>query len=181
MVGLRAAGACGHRRCGCGPIPYPRAEPRPQQFFAPTPDTTASSLPPPGTPVHPITPDKPCPALPGTHPSKCYLGKRDTGLVGTFYLLDHQWFSPALPQTSLQTLLGSRPVEVLWGEGEQSSTMGMVQAALHPKSAPSASPIPPSTSPPLRKARDMDPQTINHEGIPNPGTCHAAGLQFWEG
>lgn len=49
--------------------------------------------------------------------------------MGTLYLLDHQWFSPALPQTSLQTLLGFQPVETLWGEGEQRGTMGTVQAA----------------------------------------------------
>lgn len=44
-------------------------------------------------------------------------GKRDMGLVGTFYLLGHQWFSPASPQTSLQTPPGSQPVRSTVGKG----------------------------------------------------------------
>lgn len=108
--GPRVAGACRHRRCGCGPISHLRAEPRSQQLCAPTLDTTASSLPPPRTPAHPLTLAKPCPAPPGARCGQRALGRRDMGSAGTFYLLDHQWFSPALPQTSLQTPPGSQPV-----------------------------------------------------------------------
>lgn len=76
------------------------------------------------------------------------------GSVGTFYLLDHQWFSPALPQTSLQTPPGSQPVGAQRGEGELWGMTGMVQAAPHPKSAPSATLVPFSRTPPLGKTRN---------------------------
>jgi len=147
----------------------------------------ASSLPPPGTTAHPsLTLAKPCPALPGSRPSKRSRGERDMGPAGTFYLLDHRWFSPASPRTSLQTLPGSQPAGGQRGEGELQGMTGAVQAAPHPKSAPSASLVPFSMSTPLGKATDKgptDPHTLNQgrliRGHPRPRHLPCCGAAIW--
>lgn len=75
--GLRAAGVCGHRQHGCDPIPHLRAEPRPQEFCAPAPDTVASSLPAPRTSAQPLPLAKHCPAPPGAWCAQCHPRKEE--------------------------------------------------------------------------------------------------------
>lgn len=122
---MRAAGTCrygtGHRQHGCSPISHPGTPAlHPHSILA----SLLGFLPTSCTRI----PASACtwgasasvqPSPPGNMSCSVLPGKEGHRVAGPFYLLSHQWFSPALPQTAQQTLPGSPPVEAQQEEAER--------------------------------------------------------------